>query len=168
MNRGYPDWEHWFLPLSFHSNSGVKKCEQVSFQSAYDCCVYDYWVFSFSFLVGIVDVESLGGRYVDLECGDFSWAVEIVDNVVFHVQDPVVVAFWDEVEEERFLLHSRHFDEELLVVLEEGSGGVVYRNVFSVNLTNLLVDSVMDLSPDIDCLAQVLEVDVEVGHQEFT
>src|SRR5260370_12768015 len=168
MNRGYPDWEHWFLPLSFHSNSGVKKCEQVSFQSAYDCCVYDYWVFSFSFLVGIVDVESLGVSHVDLEGADFSWPVEIVDDVVLHVQDPVVVAFWDEVQEERLLLHSRHFDEEILVVLYEVSVRVVYRYVFSVNPTYLLVDSVMDLSPDIDCLAQVLEVDVEVGHQEFT
>src|SRR5713101_2064069 len=168
MDRGYPDWEHWFLPLSFHSNSGVEKCEQVSFQSAYDCCVYDYWVFSFSFLVGIVDVESLCVSYVDLEGADFSWPVEIVDDVVLHVQDPVVVAFWDEVQEERLLLHSRHFDEELVVVLEEGSSSIVDGNILSVNLTNLFVDSVMYLPPHIDCVAQVLEVDVEIGHQEFS
>src|SRR5882762_10862311 len=114
-----------------------------------------------------MDIKSLRVSHVDLECADFSWPVEIVDDVVLHVQDPVVVAFWDEVQEERLPLDSRHFDEELLVVLEEGSCSVVYRDIFSVNLTNLLIDSVMDLFPHIDCLAQILEVDVEIRHQEF-
>src|SRR5207249_12211490 len=76
--------------------------------------------------------------------------------------------FRDEVQEERFLLHSRHFDEAVFVMLEERACGVVYGDVFSVNLTNLFVYSLMDFPPHIDCLAQVLEIDVEIWHQEFS
>src|SRR5437773_3448924 len=130
--------------------------------------MYDHGVFSFSFFVGVVDVESLRVSYVNLECADLSWPVEIVDDVVLHVQDPVIVTFRDEVQEERFLLHSRHFDEEVFVMLEERACGVVYGDVFSVNLTNLFVYSLMDFPPHIDCLAQVLEIDVEIWHQEFS
>src|SRR6266705_6554876 len=106
--------------------------------------MYDHGVFSFSFFVGVVDVESLRVSYVNLECADLPWSVEIVDDVVLHVQDPVIVTFRDEVQEERLLLHSRHFDEEVLVLLEERSRSIVYGDVFSVNLANLLVDYAMN------------------------
>src|SRR5881392_3714462 len=129
--------------------------------------MYDHGVFSFSFFVGVVYVESLRVSYVNLECADLSRPIEIVDYVVLDVQDPVVVALRDKVEEERLLLYPRHFDEEVLVLLEEGPCSIVDRDVLSVNLTNLFVDSVVHLSPYIDCFVQVLEVDVEVGHQEF-
>src|SRR6266516_4594125 len=130
--------------------------------------MYDHGVFSFSFFVGVVDVESLRVSYVNLECADLPWSVEIVDDVVLHVQDPVIVTFRDEVQEERLLLHSRHFDEEVFVMLEERACGVVYGDVFSVNLTNIFVYSLMYFPPHIVCLAQMLEVDVEIWHQEFS
>src|SRR5947209_9245726 len=167
MDRRYPDREHWFLSLSLHPNSRIQKREQVSLQSTDDSGVDDHRVLSFSLLVGVVDVESLRVSYVDLERADLSRSIEIVDDVVLDVQDPVIVAFWDEVEEERLLLHQGHFDEEVLVLLEEGSCSIVDRDLLSVNLTNLLVDSIVDLSPHLDCFAQVPEIDVEVGHQEF-
>src|SRR5437899_10569626 len=37
-----------------------------------------------------------------------------------------------------------------------------------MNLTDLLVDSFVDPPAHLDCLAQVLEVDVKVRHQEFS
>src|SRR5207302_4032408 len=114
----YPDWEHWFLALSLHPDRGIQKREQVSLQSTDDGGVDDYRVLSFAFFVGVVYVESLRVSYVNLECADLSRSVEIVDYVVLDVQNPVVVALGDEVEEERLLLHSRHFDEEVLVLLE--------------------------------------------------
>src|SRR5437660_11605066 len=163
----YPDWEHWFLPLSLHPDGGIQKREQVSLQSTDDGGVDDYRVLSFSLLVGVVDVESLRVSYVNLEFADLSRPIEIVDYVVLVVQDPIVVALRDKVEKERLLLNQGHFDEEVLVLLEEGPCSIVDRDVLSVNLTNLLVDSLMDLSPDLDCFVQVLEIDVEVGHQEF-
>ncbi len=41
--------------------------------------MYDHGVFSFSFFVGVVDVESLRVSYVNLECADLPWSVEIVE-----------------------------------------------------------------------------------------
>src|SRR5207244_7078493 len=101
------------------------------------------------------------------ECADLTRPIYIFDYFVLDVQDPVVVALRDKVEEERLLLYPRHFDEEVLVLLEEGPCSIVDRDVLSVNLTNLLVDSIMDLCPHLDCFVQVLEIDVKVRHQEF-
>ena len=60
---------------------------------------------SLSLLVGVVNVKSLCVSDVYLESCDLSRPVQLIDYVVFDVEDPVVDAVGDKVEEDRLLLH---------------------------------------------------------------
>src|SRR5712691_11993184 len=88
-------------------------------------------------LIGICYSEPFRVANVDLESSDLPWSIEVVNYVVLYVEDPVVQPFRDEVEQYRFLLYLYQFHEGVFVFFEEGSGGVVERDVFSVQLPDL-------------------------------
>src|SRR2546425_12383017 len=119
-------------------------------------------------LIRICYSEPFRVANVDLESSDLPGPIEVVDNVVLHVEDPVIQPFRDEVEQYRLLLHLYQFHEGVFVCFEEGSCGVVERDVFSVQLPDLFVYGTMDLVSDTDRLANALEVDVQIGHEKFS
>ena len=70
--------------------------------------MYDYWELLLTLFIGITDAETLGVPHIDLECCNFTRPFEIVDDIVFYVQYPVIDTVRNEVDENRLLLN---FDE---------------------------------------------------------
>src|SRR5216117_1416958 len=108
------------------------------------------FAFPMSIWKRVVYVKSLCVSDVYLESRDLSQPVQIIDYVVFDVEDPVVDAVGYEVEEYWLILHLDKVEEEILVFFEEGSGCVVDGDVLAVKLPNLFIDYFMDFLANVD------------------
>ena len=73
----------------------------------------------FALLIGIGYSEPFRISNIYLEGSDLPRPIQIVDDIVLDVEDPVVQPFRDEVEQYRFLLHLHQFHERVFVCLEE-------------------------------------------------
>src|SRR5712692_11911890 len=91
--------------MSFYTDSRVQQREEVPFQSTYDGSVdYDRELL-LALLIRVSYSEPFRVADVYLKSSNLPRPIQIVNDIVFHIEDPVVQSLWNEVEQYRLLFH---------------------------------------------------------------